>query len=273
LPISAQCDDCGKKYVVSSTLAGKRAKCKVCGNVFRIGPAGTSPTTTAKTSVELKPAAPALGASVAPPSPPPPPLIKPTDFGIATAFTRPVAAPLSPAAARVALWLKLLSWVQLRWWMAAIAGCYCIAIGLYASPKSGLWKDSLLVFPVLACLFLLLGVIHASGRALIVNNEEQIAAGDVLLINFQFVMVVFLRLRTLAYRRTILRADQYKKFYRQMLGVLLRAICLAAMSGVLIAAKSGSKSMPTLEGTQKAIQNFFDDSHRHHHHAGDADTP
>ena len=39
MPIAAQCNDCGKKYLVASAMAGKRAKCKACGHVFRIGPA------------------------------------------------------------------------------------------------------------------------------------------------------------------------------------------------------------------------------------------
>jgi hypothetical protein len=251
-------------------MAGKRAKCKVCGNVFRIGPAATKEKV--KSAAKSKPIS-----TATPPAPPPPPpapaLAKPTDLGIATAFTRPSVAPLSSSAARVALRLKLLSWIQLRWWMLPICACYCIAVALYASRRSGVWKDSLLLFPVLACVSVLLGVIYTSARALVANNNEQIPAGDVALLNFQFVMVVFLRLRTLAYRRTILRADQYQKFYRQMLGVLVRALCLAAMTGVLIAVKSESKSMPTWEGTQKAIQNFFDDSHHRHHHSGDVDTP
>jgi hypothetical protein len=195
-------------------------------------------------------------------------------LGIAGAFTRPAAAPLSPAAARLARWMKVFSWIQLRGWMLLIALGYSAILGLSANRWPGIWKDSLLLFPALACVSLLLGIVYSSARALIANNDEQIAAGDVMLINYQFAMVVFLRLRTLAYRRTILRSDQYQKFYRQMLGTILRALCLAAMTGVLLGAKAASKSMPTLENTQKAIQNFFDDSHRHHHHAGgEAESP
>jgi hypothetical protein len=168
----------------------------------------------------------------------------------------------------------VLSWIQLRWWMLGVFLCCSIFIGLSADRWPRVWIDSLFVFPALACVFLLLGIFYASARALLANNDERIVIGDMLLINYQFAMVVLLRLRTLAYRRTILRSDQYQKFYRLILGTILRAICLAGMSVVVLAAKSASKSLPTAENTQRAVQNFFDDSHRHKHRAGgDAESP
>src|SRR5687768_12994324 len=36
MPIVAECDDCRKRYSVDDRMAGKRVKCKNCGNVFTI---------------------------------------------------------------------------------------------------------------------------------------------------------------------------------------------------------------------------------------------
>jgi hypothetical protein len=247
-------------------MAGKRAKCKACGNVFRIAGAATESKNRPRAGTKTK--------SVPTATEPLAALPAATDLGIAGAFTRPVTAPLSPAAARLARQIKLLSWIQLRWWMLLVFLCFAIVIGLSADRWPGLWNLSLWLFPLLACVFLILGLAYSSARALIANNDEKIAAGDVALINFQFAMVVFLRLRTLAYRRTILRSDQYQKFYRQMLGTMLRALCLAGMSGAVLAAKSVSRSMPSLDSAQRAVQNFFDDSHHRKPHAGgDAESP
>ena len=41
MPISFECDQCGKAYVVSDGLAGKKAQCKQCGNRMTI-PAGSA---------------------------------------------------------------------------------------------------------------------------------------------------------------------------------------------------------------------------------------
>ena len=34
--ISFECEECGKNYTVSASLAGRKAKCKECGHKFRI---------------------------------------------------------------------------------------------------------------------------------------------------------------------------------------------------------------------------------------------
>ena len=38
MSISIACDQCGKQYTVADELAGKRAKCKECGNTLVIAP-------------------------------------------------------------------------------------------------------------------------------------------------------------------------------------------------------------------------------------------
>src|SRR5207248_7619735 len=53
MPISVECSDCKSRYSVAEAMAGKRVKCKKCGNSFMI------PAATAATAASAAPAAPA----------------------------------------------------------------------------------------------------------------------------------------------------------------------------------------------------------------------
>src|SRR4051812_47492810 len=43
MSMSVACTDCGKQYAVGPAMAGRRVKCKKCGNVFRVPHAAPEP--------------------------------------------------------------------------------------------------------------------------------------------------------------------------------------------------------------------------------------
>ena len=59
MPISFQCGQCNKPYVVSDGLAGKKAMCKQCGNRMTIP--GDAATSSEPVAVQARPAASRFG--------------------------------------------------------------------------------------------------------------------------------------------------------------------------------------------------------------------
>jgi predicted Zn finger-like uncharacterized protein len=70
VPITIACDDCGKKYSVADAAAGKRVKCKACGNSFVATPVPAVATATAATATTAaSPKAPPVPRPAPPPVP------------------------------------------------------------------------------------------------------------------------------------------------------------------------------------------------------------
>jgi hypothetical protein len=118
---------------------------------------------------------------------------------------------------------------------------------------------------------LILGLIYTVARELWVRGDEKILWDDLRLVMSQFVMVVFLRLRRFAFRRSVLRPDQYRNVFRRMTIVLLQAALLAGLIAVFPAAKAAAKSLPKLDQVQKSMDSFFNDPHKHKHPSAPAD--
>ena len=96
MPVAAVCT-CGKKYQVDDSLAGKRVKCKACGNSFTIPakPAAPAPLADAD-EFRLSP----LEAPKSAPAPPPAaPIAAVAASPVKTSPATPAAKPAAPAAA------------------------------------------------------------------------------------------------------------------------------------------------------------------------------
>lgn len=85
MSIKCKCEHCGREYNVAEQYAGKRARCKECGQVYTIpalnsdhSPTAATPPAPARQPAAAKPDAPdALYTLSADPTPPPPPPVTP----------------------------------------------------------------------------------------------------------------------------------------------------------------------------------------------------
>lgn len=140
MAVAIACDHCGKNYSLSPTMAGKRVRCKACGEAFAIVIPGKAP---------VRPMPPSIPRAAMP------------TYSVARPARQSTAVPAyTPPPAKLTFdrVLEVLARIHPNgWWLLA---CLPIAagIGLLGNRMPSLWWASLIAFPAVALLLMFIGL-------------------------------------------------------------------------------------------------------------------
>jgi hypothetical protein len=212
---TATCDDCGKIYRVAPAMAGKRVKCKACGNAFQI-PQCKAPM---------------------------PVVVKQDSYG--TAVQHAAAAAVAPSSGRETLRIVvdyLLYFKPCGWVLLA---CLVIAVllGFEAGRVPNLFLGSLYGFPILAGIFLIVGTAAALVSAIL--SPEEFKAPWSHMFSLAIRLVIGGVIGIFVYRRgERVDDDDFGLFFHRMVPLIFRVLGVAAMSLVCGLTAFATDSLP-----------------------------